>query len=152
MKSIQTASDQWGWVSKGSPNAVRPFLRPGYHDFPENSLKKTNWHTRCTLFCCAYERMMIHGLNMPMCLVVTRGYPEYMVGQAKVSPTSRIAPDHPGSNPGWSEAKSVALPRRCRDGPGRSWKVLDGPGWSGNVREHPWSGGHTTHTAWQLCQ
>ncbi len=76
---------------QGSPNAVCPFTRyslaallcgnhvwsvrwntvvywPGYHGFPENSFTKTNWHTRCTLFWCAYEHMVIHGPNMPKCL------------------------------------------------------------------------------------
>ncbi len=32
----------------------------------ENSLTKPNWHTRCTFFCCAYERMVIHGPNIPI--------------------------------------------------------------------------------------
>ena len=51
--------------------------RPVYHDVPENSSTKKSWHTRCSLFCCSYERFFIHGPNIPICLVVTRGYSGY---------------------------------------------------------------------------
>ena len=82
-----------GWVCKmhqGLPNDVRPStrcslaaLRCGYHMrsvrcnsvvhmpvqwFAENSLTKTNWHTRWSFFWCTYERMVIHGPNIPICL------------------------------------------------------------------------------------
>ena len=47
-------------------NTVVP--RPEHRLFPENSLTETNWHMRCcTFICCAYERLMIHGPNMPIC-------------------------------------------------------------------------------------
>ena len=42
--------------------------RPLYHGVPENSSTKKRWHTRCSLFCWANERMFIHGPNMPTCL------------------------------------------------------------------------------------
>ncbi len=33
--------------------------RPVYHGVPENSSAKKSWHTRYSLFCCAYEHMFI---------------------------------------------------------------------------------------------
>ncbi len=72
---------------KGSSNAVRPFTRYSlaallWKPYAVSTLKQwsigqgtmvsriffnENRHTRCTLFCCAYEHMVIHGPNMPMC-------------------------------------------------------------------------------------
>ncbi len=42
--------------------------RPLYHGVSENSSTKRSWYTRCSLFCCAYTRMLIHGSKMPLCL------------------------------------------------------------------------------------
>ena len=36
--------------------------RPVYHGVPKN------YYTRCSLFCCAYDRLFIHGSNLPICL------------------------------------------------------------------------------------
>ena len=33
--------------------------RPVYHGVPENSSTKKSGHTRCSLFCCAYERLFM---------------------------------------------------------------------------------------------
>ncbi len=44
--------------------------RPVYYGVPDNSSTKESWHTRYSLFCCTYvyERMFMHGPNMPISL------------------------------------------------------------------------------------